>query len=615
MSHLRQSMACLLAVIILLAALPLGAYAAPAGLINAEHRSLPLRNAIALVKHTAGADAAAALDDGSANGILMCSLSEVPDVETFLEQCSARKVIPVLQVSNTDEGAVLVNALSATSFIDVTVVSEDPKVLSSIRNRKTMVRTGLLLPESSETLTPEGAATIREAVRSAPATFCVIPAEKANRAFVSELQELAVAVWVAVPGAAEDASFARRTAVAFTSGANGIVTADPDAVAGLANQWFIENTMTRTPIMIGHRGNPTQAPENSLSGFLTAYENGADVFELDAEITKDGEVIIMHDSTLNRTTDYTGKQTVNQMTLSQIKKYHLLDNNGQVTDEEVPTLREVLETFRDKDCRIFVEFKGNNQDNVTTTAALLQEMDMTDRVDVISFNAKFLTATQKQLGGMSTGLLQSASGPTDNPVAALKVLQSSLMTAQAVQSSVNPNKQAMSDTFMQVATDRGMTIWPWTYAQRTNNNGFLQCPDGLTTDDMQWVKDMLKSLEVEKETVSGTVGKPIQAAVYGVTYGDNRVSPEGQSLSVSLVSGDDCVAIENGILTGTAKGRATVIVGCKTQTTDGSEYVLYTEPFDVTVRLVPVAVWITAGGILLIGAALFFLLRHKHSDK
>ncbi len=375
-------------------------------------------------------------------------------------------------------------------------------------------------------------------------------------------------------------------------------------------QVLAENSMTRTPVMVGHRGNPTQAPENSLSGFLTAYENGADVFEIDVEITKDGEIVIMHDSTLNRTTDYTGELTVNDMTLEEIKTYRLKDNDGQLTDEAVPTFREVLEAFKDKDCRIYIEFKGYNQKNVPAALDLVQEYDMEDRVDVISFNANFLTQTQKESEGMSTGYLQSPSGYTAIDEIALDVFYNALISSNGVNSTINPNNSVISQPFLQVATDRGMTVWPWTYSKSTVNKAFLLCPDGITTDDVQWSRDMLKFIEADT-TVKASKGKPVALGIVGTTYGGSSAEIAQEHCVITVLDGDDVVSVENGVVTATGNGTAHVLVGYKAATANGNEYVVYTQPITVTVGvLTPITLaLLIAGAILLVGAAVIVVIR------
>src|SRR5262245_45304267 len=71
-------------------------------------------------------------------------------------------------------------------------------------------------------------------------------------------------------------------------------------------------------IVVGHRGTRTFAPENTIPSFLKAIELGADLLEMDLRETKDGEVVVIHDSTVNRTTD--GRGAVKNLTLAELKR-------------------------------------------------------------------------------------------------------------------------------------------------------------------------------------------------------------------------------------------------------------------------------------------------------
>lgn len=98
------------------------------------------------------------------------------------------------------------------------------------------------------------------------------------------------------------------------------------------------------PANLGQRGTgPTRPghpfPENSISSFLAAIEQGADGIELDLQITSDGELIVMHDPTIDRTT--TGTGCVSELTFDDIRATRLRDGNGDPTDERPPALSEV----------------------------------------------------------------------------------------------------------------------------------------------------------------------------------------------------------------------------------------------------------------------------------
>lgn len=89
-----------------------------------------------------------------------------------------------------------------------------------------------------------------------------------------------------------------------------------------------------------HRGDWRNAPENSLQAIDFAIKKGVDIIEIDAKITSDGQIIVMHDKTVDRTTN--GKGKVEDLTLEQIKKLKLRAGTGVVTIHEVPTLEEAM---------------------------------------------------------------------------------------------------------------------------------------------------------------------------------------------------------------------------------------------------------------------------------
>lgn len=116
------------------------------------------------------------------------------------------------------------------------------------------------------------------------------------------------------------------------------------------------------PLLVAHRGGSLLAPENTLTAFRVATEEWwADMLELDVRLTKDGHVVVIHDPTVDRTTDATG--TVADYTLAEIRSfdagYRFVDEQGghpfRGRGISIPTLDEVLEAF--PDMRINIESK------------------------------------------------------------------------------------------------------------------------------------------------------------------------------------------------------------------------------------------------------------------
>ena len=102
----------------------------------------------------------------------------------------------------------------------------------------------------------------------------------------------------------------------------------------------------KTIMVAAHRGDWRNAPENSLQAYKLAIEEGVDIIEVDLNKTKDGVIVIMHDGTIDRTTDGTGKP--GDYTLKELKKFHLKNGLGIITTHTVPTLEEVMKLAKGK---------------------------------------------------------------------------------------------------------------------------------------------------------------------------------------------------------------------------------------------------------------------------
>jgi glycerophosphoryl diester phosphodiesterase len=102
-------------------------------------------------------------------------------------------------------------------------------------------------------------------------------------------------------------------------------------------------------LTIAHRGFKGVAPENTLLAFQKALEIGVDGIELDVHLSLDGHIMVIHDDTVDRTTN--GKGFVNKLSLLELKSYQIQEN------QTIPTLQEVFELVNKK-CIINIELKG-----------------------------------------------------------------------------------------------------------------------------------------------------------------------------------------------------------------------------------------------------------------
>ena len=122
-------------------------------------------------------------------------------------------------------------------------------------------------------------------------------------------------------------------------------------------------------IVVAHRGDHTEAPENTLTAFRKAINHGVDYVEIDLRTSKDGELVIMHDASIHRMTN--GEGTVKEKTLAELKQLVVADKaHPEWAKESIPTFAEVLQLCKGK-IYIYLDFKDAS---VPATIVLLKKI-------------------------------------------------------------------------------------------------------------------------------------------------------------------------------------------------------------------------------------------------
>lgn len=150
-------------------------------------------------------------------------------------------------------------------------------------------------------------------------------------------------------------------------------------------------------MIIGHKGACAYAPENTLESFKLALDMGADAIELDVHLSKDGEIVVIHDEKVKRTTEAEG--FVYEMTLAELKELDACYRKEAYRGVKIPTLGEVYDLVRDTDCIVHVEIKTDKRlypDIEKKCLALEKEKGMKGRVIYSSFN-HYTLKTLKEL--------------------------------------------------------------------------------------------------------------------------------------------------------------------------------------------------------------------------
>jgi glycerophosphoryl diester phosphodiesterase len=163
------------------------------------------------------------------------------------------------------------------------------------------------------------------------------------------------------------------------------------------------------PVNVAHRGASTLAPENTIEAFRLAVEAGAGGLELDVHMTRDGHIVVIHDATVDRTTN--GSGAVSEMTLDELRRFdagHNFSPDGGSTRPYrgrgvwVPTLGEVLEEF--PGIAVNIEIKAGTPGIEETVLGILRDANALGRALVVSTPHAIVKRFRKiSSGHISTG--------------------------------------------------------------------------------------------------------------------------------------------------------------------------------------------------------------------
>lgn len=199
------------------------------------------------------------------------------------------------------------------------------------------------------------------------------------------------------------------------------------------------------PLVGGHRGNPAEHPENTLASFRSAIELGVDMIECDVHMSADGELVVIHDHTLDRTTN--GSGLVAQHTLAELRE---LDAGG---GERLPVLAEVSQLARDR-VGLCVEIKQipiPYPDLEVKLIAQLRDLDTLDQTAVVSFHHGAVRRLKELEPRLAVGVLEGAR-PID-PVAILRSADADIYS---------PHYGAMDPELVEQVHAAGGVVGVWT---------------------------------------------------------------------------------------------------------------------------------------------------------
>ncbi len=500
--------------------------------------------------------------------ILDTSNKKITSLKDYLSD-PKRNTMPLFSIKNESTIEHLKVFSDSVDIADITLSSDNVELLRKARISLPTVRTALdYSKQLNLTNSVKDIVTITHNTNTALAKIIILPEQLVNDITVSHLQRLLLTPW-----AYSTTTDPVKAARILTSGVNGIIATSPDVFQNIMKS-MKPNTLLRKPLITGHRGIPALDDENTLEGALKAVEVGADAVENDIYLTTDGHIVIMHDGSAKRTTGV--DRNIEDMTLAEVRQLRTLGYN-----RTVPTLEEFLDAVKPhKNVMHFIEIKSSKPEIVPALKALLDKHDVYDQVVVISFNGPQLLKMKNILPGVSTGFLTNTPTAESDIVNTRRILDAT----QQYSSTFNPSYNGLSNNLMNMAKDRGVTFWPWTF--RTNkadfNRMYIAGTHGLTTDYAHDASDFVVKLKVPAQ-VNASIGKPVSIKGEKITQ-KGQVSNITFSQMLLLPTSGKYSQNAQGQLSFSEKGTAYVMPSYTYNIDTTSQYTIYAPPVQVNVQ-------------------------------
>lgn len=248
----------------------------------------------------------------------------------------------------------------------------------------------------------------------------------------------------------------------------------------------------RPVLVIAHRGGASLAPENTLAAFRNAIALGVDMIEIDVHLSKDGHVIVIHDNTVDRTTNGHGR--IADLTLAEIKE---LDAGKKFSEkfagEKVPTLEETMETLNGK-AQLLIEIKKDHDslypDLEEKVVEIIHRYDAGKWTVVQSFNKHSVEKVQKADPSLRTFYLLGRNFPEWYHTLAQSVLAGN--TLPPAYTGVAPHWSVLDAGKVDTLHQAGYQVYTWTVKPEDMQKVFDMNVDGIITNDPDKLISLLK---------------------------------------------------------------------------------------------------------------------------
>lgn len=241
-------------------------------------------------------------------------------------------------------------------------------------------------------------------------------------------------------------------------------------------------------LKIAHRGVPSLAPENTMISFKRAIEFNIDVLEIDIHRTIDGELVVIHDPTTNRTSQEKG--VINKLTYETLTKYDVGKWQGQAyIGEQIPLFQDVLKLIKDTHIKLLIEIKQpENYPNIESDIiAMIKQHDISyNQIMIQSFNRNSIQKISTLLPDIELGVLIKKKNRFISKRAIKKIGEYA--------NYINPNYKIVTRKFVEAAHASQLKVLPYTINNKSTAQKMLAMGvDGLISDYAHLLDEWMKS--------------------------------------------------------------------------------------------------------------------------
>ena len=239
----------------------------------------------------------------------------------------------------------------------------------------------------------------------------------------------------------------------------------PSATVASSNPSPVAQATWPDVLVVAHRGGAALAPENTLAAFDNALKIGVDMVECDVHLSRDGEVVVMHDPDVSRTTNGSGQ--IGSLTLAELKKLNAAAKfgDGKWPEERIPTLGELLDRVKGKtDIQIEIKTRadGTRYPGIEQkVVALLSARGMTQAALVISFDFPTLVDIKALDPRIKTGALVTAGWMTARAAQSPDQILDQVIKATNAEYFM-PALAAVTEPLVKATHARGLRMGVWT---------------------------------------------------------------------------------------------------------------------------------------------------------